>query len=102
MRIEVRDGQPQCVEVRVRALDGGREVRASDMRAVRIEDWVKLIVGSVADEVVADDGETVTTVIRLDKQAYRDAVETIQIGRASCRERVGSWGDAESARKSGE
>ena len=88
MRIEVRDGSPQCVEVRVRALDAGREVRATDMRAVRIEDWVELIVGSVADEVVADDGETVTTVVRLDKRAYRDAVETIRSARKHGRPRV--------------
>jgi hypothetical protein len=52
MRLEVVDGVPVCVEVRVERSEGGREVRTLDLRAVRLQDWTDDIFAAFAAEIV--------------------------------------------------
>jgi hypothetical protein len=44
MKIEVRDGIPQCVELMFRARPDGPEVRDKDLAVVRVGDWLEQIV----------------------------------------------------------
>ncbi len=45
MKIEVREGIPQCVELVLRARpDGGPEVRDKDLAVIRVNDWLERIV----------------------------------------------------------
>lgn len=38
---EVRNGQPQCREIRIVSTDDGREIHAGDGRKLRIQDWME-------------------------------------------------------------
>lgn len=44
MKIEVRQGVPQWTEVVLRSRPGGPEVRAKDLDAIRLDDWLEQIV----------------------------------------------------------
>lgn len=44
LKIEVRDGLPQWVEVTLRARPGGAEVRDKDLSVIPLEDWLEQIV----------------------------------------------------------
>ncbi|SEF34484.1 hypothetical protein SAMN05421837_107409 [Amycolatopsis pretoriensis] len=57
LTIEARDGVPVCTAVTVTAKDGGREVRAVDLRAIKLEDWIEAIVAEVAPTIVASDDD---------------------------------------------
>lgn len=50
MRVEVIDGVPRCTDIRVRVVDGGREVRTKDLAAVQLENWIELLVGHLSEE----------------------------------------------------
>ncbi len=45
---EVRDGVPQCRRAELRSTDEGREVLASDLRGVKLEDLLEIAVAQVA------------------------------------------------------
>ncbi len=45
---EVRDGVPQCRRAELRSTEDGREVLASDLRGVKLEDLLELAVAHVA------------------------------------------------------
>ena len=44
MKIEVREGIPQCVELMLRARPDGPEVRDKDLAVIRVGDWLERIV----------------------------------------------------------
>lgn len=45
IKIEVRQGIPMCTEVRLLAKIEGREIRPSDLKAVRLDSWIEQVVG---------------------------------------------------------
>jgi hypothetical protein len=48
MKIEVRDGIPQCTEFTLRARPEGPEVRDKDLAVIRVGDWLERIVAQCA------------------------------------------------------
>ena len=41
LRLEVVNGLPQCRELRIASVDGGREVEPLDLRAIRLPEWTR-------------------------------------------------------------
>lgn len=58
MTIEVLEGVPRCTELAIRRVDGGREVRPRDLRAVELETWVEAFVSLCSAEFVERDSTT--------------------------------------------
>ena len=61
LRFEVRSGIPQCREVALRSMPGGREVRPADIRSVDVEHFLEVACQMVAPHVsslavLAEDG----------------------------------------------
>lgn len=54
--IEVRRGVPECTSLTIEATADGREVRAMDLSAVRIEDWIEELVGTASLGIVPTPG----------------------------------------------
>jgi len=50
MKIEVHQGVPVCTELRLVARAGGREIRRTDLRAVRIDSWIEQVVAVCSHE----------------------------------------------------
>jgi hypothetical protein len=62
MQFEVIDGAPQCVDVQITRVPGGRAVQASDLRvASRVEDWTRGAAALVAEPMVERSGGAVAT-----------------------------------------
>lgn len=55
IRFEVRDGRPECVEIRITAHDDGRAIRSSDMRVFNIDDLVESVFTDNARMVYPDE-----------------------------------------------
>ncbi len=56
MRIEVLDGVPRCTEVAIKRIEGGREVRQKDLRAVELESLVETFVAVCCFEPIGEAG----------------------------------------------
>jgi hypothetical protein len=63
LRLEVVDGVPQCRELRIVSVPGGREVRPVDLGAVR--EWVEELFAAFAARVVEDDADGVAAVVEV-------------------------------------
>lgn len=61
---EVREGVPQCRRAELRSTEDGREVLASDLRGVRLEDLLEFAVKNVAmtETITQQEGGTVTAI----------------------------------------
>jgi hypothetical protein len=88
MRIEVRGGIPVCAELTFRAKDDGRDIRTTDLRAVRLEEWIENIVAAVSAQVVDESTGVVTAAVDLSEDAHRAAVATVRAARRGGRRRV--------------
>ncbi len=81
VRVETIDGTPQVREVRLSSVTGGDEVRAADLRALRLDDLLELATGAAGLVVTLDVGEVVTaegpgderTTVRQVREARRRA-----------------------------
>lgn len=63
MRLEVVEGVPQCRELRIASVDGGRGVEGRDLGVVRLGEWIDAIVGRFSDRIVEErDGQIVAVV----------------------------------------
>ena len=81
MRLEVVDGVPVCVEVRVERSEGGREVRTLDLRAVRLQDWTDDVYAAFAAEIVDEsNGNTTARMSNADEVAL-ESVRQFQAAR---------------------
>lgn len=58
--IEVIDGLPQCRDVRITSVEGGREVRTLDLKAVRLGDWVEDVLAAFAGKIESEDKGVIT------------------------------------------
>ena len=52
MEMAVVDGVPQCRELRLSSVEGGRDVRGLDLRAIRLSEWVDDIFAEFAMESI--------------------------------------------------
>ncbi|WP_156409849.1 hypothetical protein [Nocardioides sp. Soil796] len=50
MTIDASTGVPRCTRLAIAAVDGGREVRTTDIRAVQVQDWIEAIVPAFLHE----------------------------------------------------
>lgn len=92
MVIDSSTGVPRCVRLEVVSTDDGREVRSTDVRAVKIDDWLEAIVPLFADEITerGEDG-SVAAVVRVadsDADYTKAAKRTLQAARRASRRRV--------------
>lgn len=60
MRLEVVDGRPQCRELTIRAVPGGREVRDSDLAALRVAQWCEDTYAAFALALAHQEGTNTT------------------------------------------
>ncbi|MGI8757503.1 MAG: hypothetical protein ACR2MB_16925 [Acidimicrobiales bacterium] len=58
--VEVVDGVPQCRDLRITSVDGGREVRTLDLNAVRLGDWVEDVLAAFAGTIESEDKGVIT------------------------------------------
>jgi hypothetical protein len=57
LRLEVVNGVPQCRDLRITSVEGGRQVKGLDLDAVRLSNWVTDIYAKFAwERQVMDDG----------------------------------------------
>ena len=86
MTIDSSDGVPRCVDLTITRVDGGREVRTTDTRAVAIEDWIEAIVSATADRIEDRDDGTVTIISSSKSDVeIREAVSLIRTARRADR-----------------
>ncbi|HEY3688127.1 MAG TPA: hypothetical protein VGL93_34130 [Streptosporangiaceae bacterium] len=71
MQFRMIDGVPQCRKIHVNATVGGREVHASDLRSLRIEDVLEQVVGQIAAEFITDDEGVVHAVRQVMNARWR-------------------------------
>lgn len=81
LRFEVIDKIPQCREVRIASVDGGREVRPSDLKAVHVTQMLEEIFAWLSMRVVEEGDEQITAVEEWDEQAQITAVRDIAAAR---------------------
>lgn len=84
---EVRDGVPQCREVRITSRDGGREVRAGDGRKLRIEDWLEGALADTAMPVTSRDAGS-STLSAPRNHNRGETVRQVRVVRRQARRRV--------------
>ncbi|HEY9524406.1 MAG TPA: hypothetical protein VIR33_14295 [Thermopolyspora sp.] len=59
-RLELVDGIPQCREITIASVDGGREVKQLDLRGIGIADMVEGVYGAFARRIVSDENGVLT------------------------------------------
>jgi len=88
MRFAVGDGIPQCREVRVTSPDGGREIRTSDTKSIRIDNFIKAACVLAAEHWIDTEGGVTTTVTTNREADAAEALGTITRARKDSRRRV--------------
>jgi hypothetical protein len=81
LRLEVVDGVTQCRELRITSAPGGREVKALDLAAVRLREWVEELYALFAWEVVDRQAGFVRATMSASDAAHVDAVRAFQRAR---------------------
>lgn len=64
--LEVKDGVPQCRELRLTSTEGGREIKRLDLDAVRLNEWIEDLYAMFATRIVSEEGHVITAVMNLD------------------------------------
>ncbi len=91
MHLGFNDGVPSCRELTVKAKGGERGVSGSDLRHVRLEEWLEDLFALVAEEVVEEspDGHVTATVVRVPTDSsIREGAKAIQAARRSARRKI--------------
>jgi hypothetical protein len=88
---QVRHGVPQCRSVELRSAEDGREVMASDLRGIRLEDWLEIAV--IRNAMVYEtrgEGDTALTVIEPIEtvEEVRETKATVRAVRREARRKV--------------
>jgi hypothetical protein len=65
MTIDSVSGVPRCTDLRIESVEGGREVRTKDLRAVEVDNWIEAIVPLTTSQVVSEAGGGVSAVVRV-------------------------------------
>jgi hypothetical protein len=81
LRLEVVDGIPQCREMRLVSARDGREVKALDLDAIKLREWVEEIYALFALQVVDEEAGVVKAVLSTSDDAHVGAVQAFQRAR---------------------
>lgn len=85
---EVRNGEPQCREVRIVSTDDGREIRAGDGRKLRIEDWMEDALADTAMPFGGSGSDGSTSWNAPDDADGDETVRQVRVVRRQARRRV--------------
>ncbi len=91
MTIDSSSGVPRCTELHIESVEGGREVRTTDLRAVEVDNWIAAIVPLTTAQVVSDGPGGWTGVIRVpdsESADYKAAKATLEGARKAGRRKV--------------
>jgi hypothetical protein len=91
MRVDSSSGVPRCTRLVIESIEGGREVRTTDVRAVEVDNWLDVIVPATAAEIVSElDGEVqaVIHVPRADSDELKAARDVFRGARRAARRRI--------------
>ena len=82
-RIEIIGGVPQCRMLAVESVEGGREVTALDIKAIRVNDFIDVAIGSSAMDFVDQhaDGSRVITRTSYGPKTVASAHKAVQRAR---------------------
>lgn len=77
--IEVLDGVPRWTEVSLERVEGGREIREKDLRAIRLDAWMEEIV-AICSGVIVESGSSglIRAEFSDDESALRAGMKTIR------------------------
>lgn len=81
MTIEVVDGVPQCRDLRITSVDGGREVRSKDLAALDLRVAVEEFLAPFVHRVLRDEGTHIAATIETGDAAHNASVRAIQQAR---------------------
>jgi len=65
MTIDSSSGVPRCTDLRIESVEGGREVRTKDLRAVEVDNWIEAIVPLAMAQVVSEGPGGTNSVVRV-------------------------------------
>lgn len=65
MTIDSSSGVPRCTDLRIESVEGGREVRTKDIRAVEVDNWIEAIVPLTMAQVVSEGPGGTNSVVRV-------------------------------------
>lgn len=88
LRIEIRGGVPLCVELRISASHGGREVRPKDLAAVDIDRWVEVVTSACSWVVTSRDGSSYALGLSSDSSVVIAGARAIQRARKNSRRQM--------------
>jgi hypothetical protein len=88
MVIEVRRGFPQCTSIHVDAAPDGTEVRTTDVRAVRIEEWVEQVTATAAQTILGTNVAGGIRLVDLHPVKIKSATREIRAARRAGRRRI--------------
>jgi hypothetical protein len=91
MTIDSSSGVPRCTDLRIESVEGGREVRTKDLRAVEVDNWIETIVPLTASQVVSEGGGGVNAVFRVpdsESDDFKAARATLRHARRAGRRTV--------------
>jgi hypothetical protein len=77
LRLEVVDGVPQCRELRIVSVPGGRDVRPVDLGAVRLHQWVEELFAAFAARVIEDGPDGTAAVVEVPFGPSHDSAVTL-------------------------
>lgn len=86
MTLDSSDGVPRVTRLEVASVKGGREVRTTDIRAVKLEDWIEAIVPAFSHRAERV-GDEVRVYIEVDP-AHQEAVKAIRTAKRADRRKV--------------
>lgn len=87
-RIEMVDGVPLCSRITLERRQGGRGVQSSDLRDIRLQDWIEDLVAVASSKVVSTDGGVIHAVIDRSPDSERDAHRAVRAMQRGGRRRV--------------
>jgi hypothetical protein len=91
MTVDSSSGVPRCTDLHIESVEGGREVRTTDLRAVEVDNWIAAIVPLTAAQVVSEADGNVDYVIRVadsESADFKAAKATLERARRAGRRKV--------------
>jgi len=86
MSFAVSDGVPQCREVRITSSEDGRGVRTSDLRALRVDDWIETVCALIGEHEIERTADGIVTTVSTNRAADRlAALRSVQRARRGTR-----------------
>jgi|BarGraIncu01121A_1022015.scaffolds.fasta_scaffold08660_3 hypothetical protein len=91
MTIDSSSGVPRCTDLRIESVEGGREVRTKDLRAVEVDTWIEAIIPLTMAQVVSEGPGGTNSVVRVpdsNSADFKAAKSTLRQARRVGRRKV--------------